>query len=387
MIKKIKLFIALVFLSVKLNSQVGINTTSLDPSSILDVYSTNKGFLAPRINLTSITMKIGSANNATGLLIYNNGSTLPTGYYFWNGTEWRNVDNSTAVSPAFMSLNCASAVLSPSTYANGIYYDGYLKIPYNGGNGGKYQSGNPVTINGLTFQLKSDKLEYGDGELVFSVKGTPSVSSPTTTSISINNTMVPFLPSSQFCTATVGGQSTAEIKEVAVMGPLLLNNQGGYNNYHQMLTTPDGKFSIRVRVPENTAYGYADIEVRSNNSPTTIMFNYHTEYSAGMIVGSGNALSLPSAGVWYGNNNDAYQNGSPSTGSSSSWGDPDVYYFAPENRRYTWTTTNTSDKTMYEAVIMMGAPDANIIANSTNCPGGSCNSSKAYIIIKQIKAL
>lgn len=34
-------------------SQVGIGTTNLDPSSVLDIQATSKGLLIPRINLTT----------------------------------------------------------------------------------------------------------------------------------------------------------------------------------------------------------------------------------------------------------------------------------------------------------------------------------------------
>ncbi|MCS3868439.1 hypothetical protein J3D55_001355 [Chryseobacterium ginsenosidimutans] len=68
---------------------VGIGTTTPHPSAILDLTSSDKGILAPRISLTSSTMKLNTSPNATGLLIYNTGPTLSAGYYFWNGVEWR----------------------------------------------------------------------------------------------------------------------------------------------------------------------------------------------------------------------------------------------------------------------------------------------------------
>ncbi|PQA90640.1 hypothetical protein B0A69_20145 [Chryseobacterium shigense] len=383
---KIKFQFFALFLSCNIFAQVGINTSNPDPSSILDIVSTNKGVLAPRINLTSTTLQLGTAVNAVGLLIYNNGVILPAGYYFWNGSEWRNIDNSTAVAPGVTSLNCSAANLSPSNYTAGVPYNGYLKIPYTGGNGGKYQPGSSVTVNGLTFILRADKLEYGDGELVFAVSGTPTVSSPAITSVNINSSLVPFITSAQNCTATVGGEDRADIKEIAVLGPLKLNTEGGYANYQQYLTTPDGEFSIRVRTPQGSTFGAADIEIRSNNGPKTIMWNYHTEWRDDEYNGAGNSFALSAGNTWYGNGGSA-TGGAVSTGPLSAWGDPDVYYFAPEHRRYTWTTTNNADKTMYEAVIMMGAPSYSIDADVTTCPAGTCTSAKAYIIIKQVKAL
>ncbi|MFI8379972.1 hypothetical protein [Leeuwenhoekiella sp. NPDC079379] len=75
-------------------AQVGIGTTTPDQSSILDLSASNKGFLAPRINLTSTTNASidGINTNANGLMIYNTNALLPSGngvgYYFWDGSTW-----------------------------------------------------------------------------------------------------------------------------------------------------------------------------------------------------------------------------------------------------------------------------------------------------------
>ncbi|UWX60757.1 hypothetical protein N0B40_00470 [Chryseobacterium oranimense] len=55
----------LVMASCSITAQVGINTSTPDPSSVLDITSTSKGMLLPRIsNLSSVT------NPATGLVIF-----------------------------------------------------------------------------------------------------------------------------------------------------------------------------------------------------------------------------------------------------------------------------------------------------------------------------
>lgn len=382
---KLSTLVFLVF-SGALVAQVGINTDTPNPSAMLDVVSTNKGFLAPRINLLTNTMQLGTAINAAGLLVYNTGTSLPVGYYFWSGSEWRNIDNSTAVAPTITSLNCAAATLSPGSYTSGVAYNGYLRVPYEGGNGGKYQSGSSVTVNGITFKLLADKLQFGNGELVFSANGIPTVSSPAATNVIINQSLVPFITSAEQCTATVGEQYSADVKDVAVMGPLVLSgNEGGIIYYHQYLTTSDGKFSIRVKIEQGYTYAASDIQIRSNIGPVTLMYNYDTEYQASDINGAGNEFILPAGGIWYGNGGVGGDT-TGTTGLGTAWGDPDVYYVYPERRRYTWTTTNTSDKTMYEAIIMLGAPTSGEVANTTNCPGGICKNTKAYIIIKQVKA-
>ncbi|MFN5942382.1 MAG: hypothetical protein ACK44S_04270 [Bacteroidota bacterium] len=78
-------------LSMHASAQVGVGTTSPNASSILDISSTTKGVLLPSVNLTSTTMDLdanGTTIQPVGLLVYNSGSTLTKGFYYWNGSEW-----------------------------------------------------------------------------------------------------------------------------------------------------------------------------------------------------------------------------------------------------------------------------------------------------------
>ncbi len=79
---------------VPLLGQVGIGTTNPNPSSILDIQSTNKGVLVPRISLDDVgnTLLDGINSSIDGLLIYNtNAATVGgqgSGFYFFRGTQW-----------------------------------------------------------------------------------------------------------------------------------------------------------------------------------------------------------------------------------------------------------------------------------------------------------
>lgn len=90
-----------IFLSASLSAQVGINTTTPDPSSVLDVTSSDKGVLLPRVVITDSNMKLSpTAPNAISLLVYNLGSpNVPKGFYFWEGAEWKVVAGDASVSP------------------------------------------------------------------------------------------------------------------------------------------------------------------------------------------------------------------------------------------------------------------------------------------------
>jgi hypothetical protein len=87
----------LLLLSLSTFAQTGIGTTTPNASAKLDVYSTNKGFLPPRVTLTSVSDATTIASPAEGLLVYNQGSVgLQAGYYFWNGSNWATIATATS---------------------------------------------------------------------------------------------------------------------------------------------------------------------------------------------------------------------------------------------------------------------------------------------------
>jgi len=65
-----------------------------DPSAILDVQSTEKGVLVPRVTLESISSSDPVTDPAEGLLVYNSSGDLPKGFYYWDSSEWVYVLNS-----------------------------------------------------------------------------------------------------------------------------------------------------------------------------------------------------------------------------------------------------------------------------------------------------
>lgn len=77
------LFCLLVLCCITAQAQVGIGTITPDPSAQLDVSSTSKGVLVPRMSLSDRDL-IGSP--AEGLLIYQTDNT--PGFYYYNGSAW-----------------------------------------------------------------------------------------------------------------------------------------------------------------------------------------------------------------------------------------------------------------------------------------------------------
>ncbi len=86
------LLILVVFVQAQV--KIGNNPGTINSNSILEIESTNKGFLPPRIALNSLSAVAPlSGTVPAGMLVYSSGGTLTDGYYFWNGTEWKKLDN------------------------------------------------------------------------------------------------------------------------------------------------------------------------------------------------------------------------------------------------------------------------------------------------------
>ncbi len=95
--KQLKILLFFIFTVNLLTAQTGIGTSTPDASAKLDVSASNKGFLPPRITLTSTTDNTTIPNPATGLLVYNTGTNpnLVAGYYYWNGSNWATIATAT----------------------------------------------------------------------------------------------------------------------------------------------------------------------------------------------------------------------------------------------------------------------------------------------------
>lgn len=73
-----------------LNGQIGINTPNPNQESLLELYSSNTGFLPSRLSLVSTASAAPLSQHVKGMVVYNttNNGTLSEGIYVNNGTEW-----------------------------------------------------------------------------------------------------------------------------------------------------------------------------------------------------------------------------------------------------------------------------------------------------------
>jgi len=154
-----------------LSAQVTVGGTTPDPSAVVDMQSTDKGFLWPR---QSTSERNAISSPATGLIIFNTNTLC---IEINQGTpavpQWEQVQCRTGI---ISSLNCAGASVTGLT----------INIPYTGGNGGVYdaQSAASTGITGLSATLPAGNYADVAGSLSWLVSGVPSGSVTATFSLS-----------------------------------------------------------------------------------------------------------------------------------------------------------------------------------------------------------
>lgn len=181
---------------------IGIGTTTPSSSAILDLTSTNKGFLAPRVALTSTTDQTTIPTPAPGLLVYNLGTAglAFKGYVYWDGSRWLSFNSASLTPGTIGAITCNGVTATPSTYETGKEYTGTMMIPYTGGDGGMYPAMTLGPVNGLTATLEAGNFNIGAGTLAFTIKGTPTVTTPTVTTFAVNI-------GGKTCSASIGAGS------------------------------------------------------------------------------------------------------------------------------------------------------------------------------------
>jgi hypothetical protein len=122
---------ALLFSGITLSAQnVGINATGAAPDAgaLLDVSSTTKGLLIPRVsiaNLTLIAPIVGSAT--TSMLVYNTNAATGLGYHYWDGADWirflsaANVDNGLYFNAGAARIRLGGPLVENTTVTQGSF--------------------------------------------------------------------------------------------------------------------------------------------------------------------------------------------------------------------------------------------------------------------------
>ena len=121
--KKIALLlISFFFIGISVFAQIGIGTTTPDPNAMLDIISSNKGIIIPRVDFNNLP-----ASPPAGFLVYvtANGPDGNNAFYFNTGTIWRKmIIGVTAIPPLSATTGLLPQITIPQASAT---QDGYIK--------------------------------------------------------------------------------------------------------------------------------------------------------------------------------------------------------------------------------------------------------------------
>ena len=178
-VKQFVFCVVFVINTIHLSAQTGIGTTTPEASAKLDVSSTNKGFLPPRIALTALNSASPVTSPATGLLIFNTASagTNPNqvipGYYYWDG-----------VNSKWVRLEDKADNLGNHTATDNIRLNGYYLSNDGGSEGIKVDNSGNV---GIGTNTPTSRLNIAGGGVKFATGFGNSTNRPSLNTSTIGN--------------------------------------------------------------------------------------------------------------------------------------------------------------------------------------------------------
>jgi hypothetical protein len=136
------IFLSILLISHFVNAQIGIGTNTPSANAVLDVNSTNKGLMLPRLNNTAVV-----SNPTAGLMIYDQAKKAPA---FHNGTAWQTLSSLNTV------VANADSIVYTIGSANGFIAGTYrLENIATGGSQGE----DKLTAN-LTIPIHANTLQF-----------------------------------------------------------------------------------------------------------------------------------------------------------------------------------------------------------------------------------
>lgn len=263
---------------------VGIGTTNPDQSAVLDISSSNKGLLTPRM---SLQQRNAIQNPAQGLMVYQ--TDLLSGFYFYDGKEWKPMTSETNANSIADSFNwglTGNAGTNPATNFLGTTDNAPLVI----------KLGTSLTRAGFIDDNATT------ANLFLGLESGTNLTAPSNTSIGLGYQ------------ALKGRTSTFSDKNVAIGYQAMANNNGGGGNLAigaeamkgGVATGNTGFQNIALgqeALKDNTAgYRNIGIGVGALGQITTGTGNVAIGFSAGAynVTGSNNLFLGADAGTAYG---------------------------------------------------------------------------------------
>lgn len=305
---------------------VGIGTTKPDQSAVLEISSTNKGLLIPRMSL----QQRGSISNpAQGLMIYQ--TDFISGFYFYDGKEWQPMINTAEKSVAGVDgdwTNIGNSGLTAGTHFIGNIDDVPLEFRVSNVRSGLINRANAQTYIGYeagkgNTALFTTAIGYGalagnnTGVANLAI-GSQSLQANTTgyTNIAIGHNALQSNTTGYLNTAI--GSEALKSNSVGGVANLAVGSQALYSNTSGNTNIAIGVNALYTNTVGNlnTAIGFEALKLSTSNGNTAVGAQALNKNTGATNVGIGNNTLLNNTA---GSNNIAigFEAGSANTGSNN----------------------------------------------------------------------
>lgn len=308
---------------------VGIGTTKPDQSAILDLSSTNKGLLMPRVTL----QQRGSIQNpANGLIVYQ--TDMISGFYYYDGKDWKSVGSETTQNSVADAVNwglTGNAGTSSTTNFIGTTDNVSLKFRVNNINSGTidaggntflgYESGNTAGGGYSTgFGWNALKTNTGQVNTAFGAGALANVSSNGNTAFGVNALRGASGIVTGATNTAFGGSAlfnnTSGSNNVALGQQAMYNNtQGSYNfglGTFALFTNTTGNNNIAIGASSLNVLSSGSNNIGIGNNTFNAMTTGNTNVAIGAdalssnVTGSGNIVIGHNAGFSESGSNKLY---------------------------------------------------------------------------------
>lgn len=283
---------------------VGIGTLQPDRSAVLDIQSSTKGLLIPRM---STAQRNAITQPANGLMVYQTDGT--SGFYFYDGRDWKPLGQS--IPEAKATANVDGWLLNGNPNASASSFIGTtnnqpLRFRVNNISSGLMDAGRsnvflgPGSGDRTTASTGSNNLGIGTGSLRMNTTGNTNVA------IGLNSLAANSTGSTNIA---IGGaalsQSVSDNNNIAIGSISLFRNNGGTNNL---------AIGAAAMFSNTTGFNNVSIGAEALSGVTTGFNNTAIGFKAGAsTAGSGNVFIGSLAGVADNSSNKLYISNSGTT--------------------------------------------------------------------------
>jgi len=275
---KIKSLLIIILLTTQnlFAQNVGINATGVNPdnSAMLDIVSTDKGILIPRVSIAVLTTAAPITSPVNSLLVFNTNAATGEGYYYWDNANTTWVKLLDANSNSDEDWHKATTTTSPTSINDDIFTNGNVGIGLNNPTAPldfgalKLNKGNGTVATASDIFMTSDGLIATQSNMFLNIdsdgngSGNLYISEGTETSAAtklvtiLNNGNVGIGTSSPNAPLEISPTNTAAIQE----GIRLIDEGGGSNE------------GLWIQFGQNTTNDYARIGGYSEDNTSGALY-------------------------------------------------------------------------------------------------------------------